>query len=238
MLNWYDRMLIGHYPTGNLLEYAKKGTQLRHLENWPPVMPGVSSAVREAQTTCLFGGDIYVGVWPWAELWRYDHRGDKWHFVRRMFEYPAIAEEMNHPWEDRIAAYNQIHAAELVWNDWGNRTTGLAPMDDALFISTSAKGCPQRDMRMAFLHDDEVWDEYRTVHRLCKPGCAAGAVAWREGETTLEFSADGDRIAIAQDGVEIASASADPKVVAQAQRAQIEWGRGMYGPFTGKVTPQ
>ena len=48
MLNWYDRMLIGHYPTGNLLEYVKKGTQLRHLEDWPPVMPGVSSAVREA----------------------------------------------------------------------------------------------------------------------------------------------------------------------------------------------
>ena len=238
MLNWYDRMLIGHYPTGNLLEYVKKGTQLRHLEDWPPVMPGVSSAVREAQTTCLFGGDIYVGVWPWAELWRYDHRGDKWHFVRRMFEHPEITEEMNHPWEDRIAAYNQIHAAEVVWNDWGNRTTGLAPMDDALFISTSAKGCQKRDMRMAFLHDDQVWDEYRTVHRLCKPGCAAGAVAWREGETTLEFSADGERIAIAQDGVEIASASADPKVVARAQGARIEWGRGMYGPFAGEVRPQ
>ena len=217
MLNWYDRMLIGHYPTGNLLEYVKKGMQLRHLEDWPPVMPGVSSAVREAQTTCLFGGDIYVGVWPWAELWHYDHRGDKWHFVRRMFDHPEITEEMNHPWEDRIAAYNQIHAAEVVWNDWGNRTTGLPPMGDALFISTSAKGCQERGMRLAFLHDDEVWDEYRTVHRLCKPGCAAGAVAWREGETSLEFSADGDRIAIAQDGVEIASAPADPKVVAQAQ---------------------
>ena len=238
MLNWHDRMLIGHYPTGNLLEYVTKGTQLRHLENWPPVLPGVSTEVREAQTTCLFGGNVYVGVWPWAELWRYDHRGAQWHFVHRMFEYPPIMDEMNHPWEDRILRYNETHEEELVWNDWGNRITGLAPMGDSLFISTSAKGCQQRDMRMEFLHDDEIWNEYRTVHRMRKPGCAAGPVAWKEGETTLEFIADSDRIAIAQDGTEIASAPADPKVVANVETAQIEWGKGMYGPFAGDVTPQ
>ncbi len=238
MLNWYDQMLIGHYPTGNLLEYVKKGTQLRHLENWPPVLPGVSTEVREAQTTCLFGGDIYVGVWPWAELWRYDHRGAQWHFVHRMFEHPPITDAMNHPWEDKVTGYNEAHKEELVWNDWGNRITGLAPMDDSLYISTSAKGCQQRDMRLEFLHDDEIWNEYRTVHRMHKPGCAAGSVAWNEGATTLEFIADGDRIAIAQDGTEIASAPADPKLVAKMETAQIEWGKGMYGPFAGDVAPQ
>ena len=91
-------------------------------------------------------------------------------------------------------------------------------MGDSLFISTSAKGCQQRDMRMEFLHDDEIWDEYRTVHRMRRPGCAAGPVAWREGETRLEFSAEGDRIAIAQDGDEIASAPADPEVVENLRR--------------------
>ena len=163
---------------------------------------------------------------------------NKWHFVRRMFEHPAITDEMNHPWEDRVIGYNEIHGEEVVWNGWGNRTTGMVPMDDSLFISTSAKGCSERDMRMEFLHDDEVWNEYRTVHRLRKPGCVAGPVAWREGETTLEFIADGDRIAIAQDGAEIASAPADPKVVANVETARIEWGKGMYGPFAGDVTPQ
>ena len=238
MLNWYDRMLIGHYPTGNLLEYVERGTELRHLEDWPPVMPGVSTEVREAQTTCLFGGDVHVGVWPWAELWRYDHDGDEWRFVRRMFDHPEITDEMNHPWEDRTVGYNEIHGDKIVWNDWGNRTTGLAPMGDSLFISTSAKGCQQRDMRMEFLHDDEIWDEYRTVHRMRKPGCAAGPVAWKEGETKLEFIAEGDRIAIAQDGDEIASAPADPKVVASLEKARIEWGQGMYGRFAGEVMPQ
>ena len=111
-------------------------------------------------------------------------------------------------------------------------------MGDSLYISTSAKGCQQRDMRLEFLHDDEIWNEYRTVHRMHKPGCAAGSVAWNEGATTLEFIADGDRIAIAQDGTEIASAPADPKLVAKMETAQIEWGKGMYGPFAGDVAPQ
>ena len=142
-----------------------------------------------------------------------------------MFEHPAITDEMNHPWEDRIVGYNEMHGAEIVWNGWGNRTTGMVPMDDSLFISTSAKGCLERDMRMEFLHDDEVWNEYRTVHRLRQPGCVAGPVAWREGETTLEFIADGDRIAIAQDGAEIASAPADPKVVANVETRQAPRGR-------------
>jgi hypothetical protein len=234
-LNWYDRMLIGHYPTGNLFEYEHRGKALRHLEDCPPVMPGVSDVAREAQTTCLFGGDLYVGVWPWAELWRYDHHGDRWSFVRRMFEHPEITDKMQHPWEDRVVGYNEIHGEEIVRNVWGNRTTGLVPMGDALFISTGAKDCAERDMRMAFLHDDEVWNEYRTVHRMRKPGCAAGPAAWGEGGTTLTFVAEADRIAIAQDGNEIAAAPADPDMIARMSDAEIEWGTGMFGPFAGEI---
>ena len=63
MLNWHDRMLIGHYPTGNLLEYVTKGTQLRHLENWPPVLPGVSTEVREAQTPLLLNYHTDGAAW-------------------------------------------------------------------------------------------------------------------------------------------------------------------------------
>jgi hypothetical protein len=108
-------------------------------------------------------------------------------------------------------------------------------MGDSLFISTSAKGGPERDMRMVFLHDDEIWNEYRTVHRMRKPGCVAGPVVWSEGETTLTFIAEADRIAIAQDGNVIATASADPDVIARMSDAEIEWGTGMFGPFVGEI---
>ena len=163
-------------------------------------MPGVSDRVREAQTTGFYGGDLYVGVWPWSELWRYDAHEDRWQFVKRMFRRPPITDEMNHPWEDRVVAYNEEHDGEIVINEWGQRVTGLSPMGDALYLSVSAKGCPERDMRLAFLHDDEVWNEYRVVHRLKKPGHISVPVAWREEQTTLLFTVGEAEISIRQDG--------------------------------------
>ena len=50
---------------------------------------------------------------------------------------------MNHPWEDRVVAYNEDHDGDIVINEWGQRVTGLSPMGDALFLSVSAKGVPR-----------------------------------------------------------------------------------------------
>ena len=82
----------------------------------------------------------------------------------------------------------------------------MAPMGDALYLSVSAKGCPERDMRLAFLRDDEVWDEYRVVHRLKKPGQVSVPVAWRDGPTTLLFTVGEAEISIRQDGKLLGSA--------------------------------
>lgn len=233
MLNWYDRMLVGHYPTGNLFEYA--GDVLRQLENWPPVMPGVSTEIREAQTTCLYGGDLYVGVWPWAELSRYDAFEDRWHFVQCMFEHPEKTDQVDHPWEDVIKAYNETQDDDVIYNDWGHRITGLCAMGDSLYISVSPMGCYLRDLRLEFLHDDDIWNEYRTIYRMRKSGCAAGSVAWTDGPTQLEFTAEGDRIEVAQDGIVIAAAAVDRDAVKKMETAAIEWGNGMFGPLSGEI---
>ena len=233
MLNWYDKLLMAQYPTGNLFEYD--GKQIRHLKDSPPVMPGVSNRAREAQTTCIYGGDLYVGVWPWAELWRYDAHEGKWHFVKRMFQRPAITDKMNHPWEDQIGNYNKAHEKDIVYNSWGQRVTGLIPMGDALYISVSAKGCPKRDMRLEFLHDDNVWNEYRVVHRMRRPGCAATAIQWTGKPTTLQFTVTGDRMSIAQDGRELMSAPVAAALTARLKEARIGWGAGMFGPLRGTI---
>ena len=233
MLNWYDKLLMAQYPTGNLFEYD--GKQIRQLKDWPPMMPGVSNRARESQTTCIYGGDLYVGVWPWAELWRYDAQQSTWQFVRRMFERPAITDQMVHPWDDRIAEYNRTHETQVVGNGWGQRVTGLNPMGDALYISVSAKGCFQRDMRLEFLHDDKVWDAYRVVHRMRKPGCAAAAIRWTGSPTTLQFSVTADRLSIAQDGRELVSAPVVSSMTAALKDARLEWGTGMFGPLRGAL---
>ena len=233
MLNWYDKLLMAQYPTGHLFEYD--GKQIRHLKDWPPVMPGVSNHAREAQTTCIYGGDLYVGVWPWSELWRYDAHEDTWHFVKRMFEHPPITDAMVHPWDDKIAAVNKTREQQIAGNNWGQRVTGLSPMGDALYISVSAKGCSPRDEGLEFLQDDDVWNEYRTVHRMRKPGCAAGSIQWTGKPIELQFTVTADRLSIAQDGRELASAPMTPKLAAGVKDARIEWGTGMFGPLRGTI---
>ncbi len=233
MLNWYDKLLMAQYPTGNLFEYD--GRRIRHVKGAPPVMAGVSGSAREAQTTCIYRGDLYVGVWPWAELWRYDAPRDTWHLVRRMFRRPAITDAVNHPWEDRIRYYNDTHKTDIVYNTWGQRVTGLVPMGDALYISVSAKGCPQRDRRLGFLRDDEVWNEYRVVHRMRKPGCAAAAITWRSEPTTLRFTVTEDRMVVAQDGRDVVSAPVTAGLAAKIKKTRITWAAGMFGPFRGVI---
>jgi len=233
MLNWYDKLLMAQYPTGNLFEYD--GKRIRHLKDSPPVMPGVSNRAREAQTTCIYGGDLYVGVWPWAELWRYDADRKKWHFVKRMFQRPAITDKMNHPWEKRIIEYSKAHEKRIVYNSWGQRVTGLIPMADALYVSVSAKGCNKRDARLEFLRDDEVWNEYRVVHRMRKPGCAATAIKWIGKPTTLQFTVTDDRMSIVQDGRSLVSAPVTAALTAKLKDARIGWGTGMFGPLRGTI---
>jgi hypothetical protein len=90
-------------------------------------------------------------------------------------------------------------------------------------------------MRLEFLHDDDIWNEYRTIYRMRKSGCAAGPVASTEGPTKLEFTAEGDRIEVAQDGIVIAAAAVDRDAVKKMEAAAIEWGNGMFGPLSGEI---
>ena len=112
MLNFYVRLLMAQYPTGLLFEY--KGEDVTPIEGWPPRMEGVSLKFREAQTTAIYGGDLFVGVVPWAELWRYNTDSDGWTFMSRMFSHPAITNETDHPYENECAALG------IVANLWGS----------------------------------------------------------------------------------------------------------------------
>jgi len=229
ILNWYDKLLMGTYPMGELFEYD--GEQIRRLEGWPPRMKGVGGYGRESQTTCIYGGDLYVGLWPWSELWRYDAGRDKWHFVRRMFQHPS-PDAKRWPWEEAIKDSN-LYGKDLGF--WGQRITGLVPMGDALYISVAARGCYSRDMRLEFLQDDEVWNEYRTVHRMRRPGCVAAAIKWTGKPTKLQFTVTDEGIVIAQDGRELASAPISAVPVDQLKDAEIQWGYGMFGPSRATI---
>lgn len=227
MINYYDRLLMGHYPTGELYEYD--GKTVRLLRGWPPVMPGVSNRAREAQTTAIYGGDLYVGVWPWAELWRYDRNTSEWSFSRRMFRHPEPTEETIHPYE------NYTRQLGGVLNRWGQRVTSMVPFSDSLYISTSAKNSAPIDPEREQLEAEE-WNEFGLVHRLTVPGHLSVSTRWVDGPTEFVFVVTGEQIHLFHDGVFLSGIAFDSERLAGTRmKTTIAWGTGVFGRFRGKI---
>ena len=107
---FHDRLLMGQYPSGRVFQYD--GKQISDMQGWPPVLDGVSASAREAQTTVIYGGDVFVGVWPWGELWRYNPDSRKWAFTQRMFDHPELSDRITHP-------YDVENDGGDVGNQWG-----------------------------------------------------------------------------------------------------------------------
>ena len=228
-LAWGDRMLLGQYPTGRLFELA--GTELRDLPGWPPVPPEVSASVREAQTTVLYGGELFVGVWPWGELWRYHPDRREWNLARRMFTHPPLSNQVLHPYD----AENQGNAVK---NQWGQRVASLVTVGDSLFVSTSAKDpCEWRPEAEPFLAPDK-WQSYGAVHQVRMPGHLQAATRWTDGPTTLEFELRGAEVRLLQDGRELARSTLEGELADLLRQrgplTQVTWKQGLYGAFGGR----
>ncbi|MCP4643341.1 MAG: hypothetical protein GY851_23040 [bacterium] len=226
MIGHRDRIIMGQYPTGELFEFD--GEKVTRLEGWPPVMPGVSGSAREAQSIALYAGDLYVGVWPWGEVWRYDFDTKQWSLARRMFAHPKPTDATIHPYENECAALGGVA------NQWGQRVTSLVVHGSDLMISTSAKWPCDWEPKFDFVGDDK-WKEYGTVTRLTVPGHVSAPVAWTDGPTELRFRVNGEGMTIAQDGKTIATTKL-PKplsTVAVSGVGDVTWKAGLYGAFSG-----
>jgi len=228
MLNFHDKLLMGQYPTGELFEF--NGETVTHLEGWPPRMDGVRGSAREAQSTTIYGGQLYVGVWPWGELWRY-HPGTKdWNLAKRMFDHPAPTEKTTHPYENECAALG------VVSNQWGQRVTSLVASGPSLMVSTSAKWPCKWEPKFDFVGRDK-WKAYGTVSRLTVPGHLSAPLAWTEGTTELRFTVSDAGIAIIQDGNVAARTEAtnalSSEIASMTGLTDITWGAGVYGAFGG-----
>ena len=128
----------------------------------------------------LIGGDLMVGVWPWAEVWRYNVDSQSWSFAKRMFDHPQLSSKITHP-------YNVENKHNQPQNMWGQRVTSLVPSGPHLFISTSAKAPYEwAPGKYPFLSPDK-WKSYGKVYRATMPGHLSSTTRWTDGPTTLEF---------------------------------------------------
>lgn len=227
MLRHYDKLLIGHYPTGSLYQYDEKGLAL--FDPPIPVPEGVSKNSREAQTLGIYGGYLYAGVWPWGEVWRFDHEANVWIFVKRFFEQPELSIEDQEPYaramKDKPAPYNM----------WGQRIVNLTNYQDAMYVSTMNKqGSPwERDVH-DFL-DEATVAQYGAVYRYQAPAQIAAPFTWKES-TEIFFRIANGRMIVHQDGKEIGSCAlpADARLRGTSQEG-LTVGNGIYGPGQGTV---
>ena len=226
IINHFDRLLLAQYPTGQVFEYRGKGLKL--LKGWPPRLPGVSSAAREAQTLGIYRGDLFVGVWPWAELWRYDRDARQWHSMGRMFSHPKTTTKKVHPYESQ--AIKQGHVA----NHWGQRVTSMIPLRDSLMVSTSSKGTYRWDSKYKFLTEKQR-REYGAVLRLTMPGNLATQIAWKDRPIQFEFLVWRNRLEVRQDGKLLGTSRAEIGNLKRFRELKVRWGNGVFGRLTGKL---
>ena len=176
----------------------------------------------------IYGGDLLVGVWPWAELWRYQHESDSWHSMGRMFSHPELTAKQTHPYEqdaDRLG---------LVTNHWGQRITGMVALGQDLVLSTSSKGTDLWKEGYKFLTDGER-REYGAVLKLHRPGNIAGKMQWTGKPVRFDFTVTASTLTIAQDGKQIAAGTHDLPLGRLRGELTLRPGNGASGRLSGKV---
>ena len=225
MVNWNGRLLMAQYPTGNLFEY--RGDVPEQLVDWPPRMQGVSSSARECQTLSIYRGELMAGVWPWAELWRLAPDEQNWKFVTRPFTHPEITDAQVHPYEAEAKSLG------LVANFWGQRITGLVPIGDSLYLSTSAKGTVPWREHYRFLSEPQR-REYGALLQLRKPGCLAVPIRWKDGPTTFEFVVDDQGLRVKQEGISLGNSPLGHTGIPWSS-VSVSLGDGVFGKLRGTV---
>lgn len=227
ILTCNDRLLLGQYPTGEIYQFADGKLEL--LSGWPPVLAGVSGASREAQTLAIYDGDLYAGIWPWAELWRYDMQRERWAFTQRMFDHPLPTDAVTHPYE------LETKQVDPVANLWGQRITGLQPHGTGMLITTSSKSSGPWDPKFSFLGPKQLSD-YGASYLATLPGNLATAIEWKPRPTKISVALSGAILSIAQDGRVLAQVQLPDCLLTEFRPAKITWGQGVYGKWSGKLS--
>jgi hypothetical protein len=189
-INYYDKIILGHYPTGNLFELTESKVESSKYLSELPVIDNIMPNEREAQTLAIYSGYLMCGVWPWGELFGYKNKDWKWR--NRFFEYPKERKELA-PFVDRLT-FN----LDYLNNQWGQRIIDLTPIDKYLAVNTAFKYKITDDDKK-YLYPKEI-EQYGKVYLLEIPTNISSTISVSD-EIELIFKSINNTIAIYQDGI-------------------------------------
>jgi len=227
MINYYDRLLMGQYPTGELFDI--QGDRLVHWEGVPPRPENSSPLFREAQSLAIYRGELYAGIWPWGEVWRLPHREGNWHYAARLFTRPSVSADITAPYEKEM---NERSAP--VYNIWGQRVTSLVPFGNSLYASTASKNGACFDEEYDFL-DSCAQEEYGAVYRLTLPGHAETNIPWTGAPVAFDIQITPEAMTLSADDKEVLQLSRGNNALPYGSRARLHWGQGIFGPLHGEI---
>jgi hypothetical protein len=153
-----NKTLIGEYPTGQLFQFNGRSVFPSRLTP-PPYTGPIPTGGAEAQALAVYCGDLYVGYWPFGEIWRYD--GEDWHGPVRLFFGPP--KEGGIPYEKEALTDTTMH------NIYGQRVTTLVEHEGALYAATSNKNGWHFDFQSSLSSSAKA--EYGMIYKITKPGC-------------------------------------------------------------------
>lgn len=221
---YFDDVLIGHYPSGLLLKYGPD--ELATVQNSPPLVEGEwrsgTTYYREAQSLSIYGGDLYVGMYPWGRVFRLDRDTSQWGYYRA-FEHP------------QNTAGKFPYADTYPKAEWAQRITYLTPYRGSLAAGMGSMRVNPQQSENSVSIPVEAFKDYGRVELLTVAASAMGQLKWTDEVVNLEFVAEVHGLHIYQDGEEIAYTGASISREFFEKTGQIEFGYGIYGPINGMI---
>jgi len=224
-ISYFDDILIGHYTSGLLLKYSPD--ELATIPDSPPLVKDEwrngDYYYREAQSLGIYGGDLYVGMYPWGRVFRLDRDTGQWSH-ERLFDSPQANELMSYPYSDTCPDA-----------DWAQRITYLTPFRGGLAAGLGSMRINPQEGEDSLCIPKEALSDYGRVKLLTMGASAMGQLKWTDKVVNLDFIVKENGLFIYQDGKRIARTK---KTIGEdffKEAAQIDYGYGIFGSINGTI---
>jgi len=248
-----NSILVGTFPRGFLYEISPTDWSVKDIEAPPNGVDGFQNHeqfetatldylnkigepyYREAQSLALMGGRVFVGMYPWGDVWERGHGGE-WTSIdlvdpgakRNQLPWPYFEEMQQRIQAMKADPRSASNDKWLLDAFWARRIHSLVPSPYGLAAGIgNLSGRAYDPERDTFMSKNDI-DLYGRVKLLQRPMSVFAQVA-ETGRTTLSFTIDRSGIRIAQDKKTIADAKMPISDDILDKISSVVIGAGVYG---------
>lgn len=232
---WRDEILIGNFPEGALyaLDLGSDATRKTAFGAALPddgVDPLWNGPYRESQAVVVSAGRIFIGMYPWAEL--FIHEGEAPATVLRLIKRPEKTGGEFAPYATRLAATASSLKDPYADRTWAQRIPTVVVLSGLVCASTGNRTGENLDRWRSVVDEDDV-RPYGEVFCASLPGHVMTRPV--PDGTSVRFLVDKERLSIVIDGKTVGSAAhgLSRSALQRLSRARPSIGTGDYGPFEG-----